>query len=409
MRLVLPNATSDAVYTHHFHLEKIQELAGYVIVRIDGLEAANGLTFDADQSRLHGIPQLGTRAPTELIFKAILQARKPAPPEQAVADLVLFVNPHPRSLWKQIEPDAALPYRKAHQQHQVLACGALHVIAASVRGRSHANSGTFREDDFELAHDADGTWLAVAVSDGAGSAQLSRLGSRLAVSHMTAALLDAMNKAEAEVGPRLPADRAPSEEEMDQLRRALLEPVGRAAFTTARHLAIEARALQVDERKLSATLLGAAVRRAGPGMLVAAYWIGDGALALFNPESADLQLLGDADSGEYSGQTRFLALSEFAGDTWDNIKKRYRCVWVPSGYRLVLMTDGVSDPKFGTEVRMRDAAVWSAWWASDLAPQVNLQADHTHAAEELERYLGFWSQGEHDDRTLAIVGINHVH
>jgi hypothetical protein len=67
------------------------------------------------------------------------------------------------------------------------------------------------------------------------------------------------------------------------------------------------------------------------------------------------------------------------------------------------MTDGVSDPKFGTDNALKDPTRWLAWWRNDLCTGVNLSRDHDATPVELESYLDFWSQGEHDDRTLALV------
>jgi hypothetical protein len=67
------------------------------------------------------------------------------------------------------------------------------------------------------------------------------------------------------------------------------------------------------------------------------------------------------------------------------------------------MTDGVSDPKFGTDNALRDPARWLSFWNNDLAAQLPLSEPAEDLGSKLEEYLQFWSQGEHDDRTLALV------
>jgi hypothetical protein len=62
---------------------------------------------------------------------------------------------------------------------------------------------------------------------------------------------------------------------------------------------------------------------------------------------------------------------------------------------LVLMTDGVSDPRFETDARLARPDDWHALWR-DLAPAV------AGAEQGLLAWLDFWSPGNHDDRTIAL-------
>jgi serine/threonine protein phosphatase PrpC len=64
------------------------------------------------------------------------------------------------------------------------------LVAASHRGKTHAHQGTFREDAVSITKTSH--WNIMAVADGAGTADLARVGSNLAVSRATAAMRDAM-------------------------------------------------------------------------------------------------------------------------------------------------------------------------------------------------------------------------
>ena len=405
-RLLIPNATADVAYSHQFDLSHAS-LAAYRIHSIAGLEEI-GLEFDPETHRLQGTPRAEPGQALQKELDVVL-ARRDDPAVRAAARLSLFINPHPRTLWKRIEPDAALEHRKEHRR-SLFEAGPPMVLAASVRGRSHENSGAFREDDFHIGRTADGTWTVVAVSDGAGSAKLSRLGSRIATESAVASLLGALESCGAGLDGAV-AEAVPAEDLLargTRLEKAgdamLLEPVGRAAFAASKAIQAKAGELGVEEKALAATLMFAAIRRVGDEMLVASYWIGDGAAALLDPASGAFHLLGEADSGEFSGQTRFLLSQEFpVGAVWEAIRKRFRFHCVPAGTALLLMTDGVSDPKFGTDNALRDPARWRAFWDDDLAAQLPLSEPDPALAAKLEDYLGFWSQGEHDDRTLALV------
>ncbi|MBP3731584.1 MAG: protein phosphatase 2C domain-containing protein [Mailhella sp.] len=93
----------------------------------------------------------------------------------------LSVNPDPWELWKDMPTDPNLPYAKPDADSLCLRMeNGLRMIAASRRGRSHAQDGRPRDDDFRLYYDSPSGWCVMAVADGAGSAAFSREGSRLA-------------------------------------------------------------------------------------------------------------------------------------------------------------------------------------------------------------------------------------
>jgi serine/threonine protein phosphatase PrpC len=405
-RLLVPNGTAERDYDHVLDLSG-EPVVAYRIASIEGLDEI-GLAFDPDAIRLHGWPHPGSAKPVPHELAVTLERKDDASIQEA-ATLSLFINPHPRTLWKQIEPDEALEHRKPHR-HSQCDPGPPMVLVASVRGRSHENGGSFREDDFHIGRDASGKWTVVAVSDGAGSAQLSRLGSRIATETCVASLLAALEREAAGVEAAL-AEAASIEDQgarIDKLeeigKQLLLEPVGRAAFAANKAIRDKAAELGVEEKSLAATLMFAALRRVGNEVLVASYWIGDGAAALLEPASGLFRLLGEADGGEFSGQTRFLLSHEFSREgAWDSIRKRFRFSVVPAATVLLLMTDGVSDPKFGTDNALRDPARWLSFWNNDLAAQLPLSEPAEDLGSKLEEYLQFWSQGEHDDRTLALV------
>ncbi len=64
-----------------------------------------------------------------------------------------------------------------HEEWRAAACGpAWNLLGASVRGKLHAHQAQWRDDAF--AWQQAGDWTCIAVADGAGSAPLSRVGSR---------------------------------------------------------------------------------------------------------------------------------------------------------------------------------------------------------------------------------------
>jgi serine/threonine protein phosphatase PrpC len=64
------------------------------------------------------------------------------------------------------------------------------MVAASHRGKTHAHQGTFREDAVAIGSTA--YWNVMAVGDGAGTADLARVGSNMAVARAVEAMKEAM-------------------------------------------------------------------------------------------------------------------------------------------------------------------------------------------------------------------------
>jgi hypothetical protein len=73
-----------------------------------------------------------------------------------------------------------------------------------------------------------------------------------------------------------------------------------------------------------------------------------------------------------------------------------------------MMTDGIYDPKFVVEANLPNIKKWQAF-LEDLngrnedGIKVELKPDNENIAEQFSSWMDFWSQGNHDDRTLAIV------
>jgi hypothetical protein len=72
------------------------------------------------------------------------------------------------------------------------------------------------------------------------------------------------------------------------------------------------------------------------------------------------------------------------------------------------MSDGIYDPKFVVEANLPHIKNWKAFLSdlegnNDEGIRVELRADNEEITEQLSRWMDFWSPGNHDDRTLAIV------
>lgn len=354
----LPNAVAGSAYA-----QSPIALDGPSCIReIRGLEQTGGLIFDPDRGCVEGTPE----HPGEFTFSCVADSGDGALQSGTV---LLTVNPDPRSLWQTREPDPQTPFPKAHEDAAQRIHGETRLLFASGRGRAHAHAAAFRDDDGGIAVGDTGRAI-LAVADGAGSCPLSRRGSQVAVTRA----IQTLNA----------ADR-PEESLIDAAREAVN--------------AIHSEAASLDEapHAFSTTLLLAVHHPTPAGHRIAAFQVGDGAIALYC-RGQPVQLLGTPDTGIYAGQTRFLSAELF--DDLSALNQRVQTVTVEAFTALILASDGVTDPFFETETALRDTAQWETFWQTIAA--------HTTDETSLLRWLDFQAVGSHDDRTIALLVASEI-
>lgn len=334
------------------------------------------------------------------------------------------INPDPETLWKSIPTDPSAPFPKPDSDVFSAEIGsepALVAIAASQRGRTHANEGNFRDDHFlvDLGAD-DNDWRIIALADGAGSGRFSRQGAKIVCETVASSLrgyfaeynvhfdeavkrvLDA--KKDWKTNPTC----APSALQETNLAQFFCLSI-RHAWDAIKKTA-ETRQAKIND--FNTTLLCMAVKRYAasetrPALwAIASYWVGDGAAAIFRPNGTARALVpGLPDSGEFAGQTCFVTSPEELAP--GRVVTRMRLNVVEEFQALALMTDGVSDPFFPAEVNVTEYKYWKTFWNETLAehfPGV-LDPDKTpqERADALLDGLDFFVKGNHDDRTLALL------
>ncbi|WP_181373024.1 PP2C family serine/threonine-protein phosphatase [Massilia glaciei] len=370
----------------------------------DGL----GLTADLATGMLSGTPEVAGEF--DIAVSYLLQYQPDAAPRQSTAKLV--INPDPKKMWQNLPSDRQDKYWKPDEACASEAGAGFRMLAASKRGRSHAHVGSFRDDDFSLGALAKSGWHVAVVADGAGSARYSRRGAQIicdeAMKHLRATLdgaeglaIDAAAEAWSE--KRLDPDPLMVEAARQGLHYKLFGTVGHAAYYGVKEIVREAGAnsdagSEATIRDFASTALIAACKRYPFGTLCVAYWVGDGAIGVYS-KGREVILLGDVDSGEFSGQTRFLEAAEVSQEA---LVKRTRFALVEAPTALILMSDGVSDPKFETDAKLARVAVWDALW-DDIGQAVDLSGAAQGEEQKLLSWLDFWSPGNHDDRTIALI------
>jgi serine/threonine protein phosphatase PrpC len=398
----IPNATVGKPYEVVLDFEKLgwQDITASEFAGLEEL----GLAFDKEQRRLSGTPlQSGDRS-LQFRFKVEGQPAEAPFTEKAIP---IIINPDPRSLWKNLESNKEDPYWKEDDVTVFAPLGDRHILVSSERGRSHANVGSFREDDFAFSELENG-WSLVAVSDGAGSASHSRKGSAIACAETVAYFKDAAAVAGiSEIDPLLEQYKTGDREEAQKaLNRFAYTNLGKAAYHVHKKLHEFAKENSLTMKELSATLVFVLIKKYKEGYVLLSFGVGDCPMAVLNKDLSEVSLLNWIDVGEFSGGTRFITMPEIFGN--EKFPTRFGFKLVDDFSYLVLMSDGIYDPKFSVEAALEDVKNWQNFFA-DLRGQnpekagVELSVENKEITAQLSRWMDFWSPGNHDDRTLAIV------
>lgn len=368
--ITLPNAKQDEPYTY-------LKPADLPLVQSIKIENDIGLTWNIENQTLEGTP---TKSGEFLVTFQLDDGH--------LAHTTLFVNPNPKYLWKNIPSDPKSRFWKPDSANKRITTESGQLIAARMRGRTHAMKGSCCDDDFAIGYHEKSKVHFLAVADGAGSAEFSRQGSKLAVN----AAQDKVFELLSIEGKDYQKLAQKNEQELAYITKVIFKEAVQAAYLAQE---TEARDAVIEQKSLSCTLLLAFTLPLIDGKwFTACYWVGDGAIAIFDPATQNVKLLGEVDSGQYSGETQFLTLGEA------NVEKiTMRICTDIRDYPpiLMLMTDGVSDPKFQTDAQLNTFEAWQTFWEELHTP---LQAEKPE--KSLENWLDFFSKGEHDDRTLAV-------
>ena len=413
----LPNAFEKQDYWGEVALPPCDS-ARFVLTGVTGVdESQHGLKIEVDENKfsITGTPDLsalrkdGQPAPSEFTLTAKYRLEVDGASGGAYEgekEFKLVIVPSIDKLWRD-EPvnwDQMPEPRYRNEDYAtdsaVLDGEEKHIVAASLRGRSHAQEGKPRDDAFRFA--TTHGWQVLAVSDGAGSACYSREGARLACEKAVAVCCERL-------------DNEPFRDGFEAHIKALSaipdetnkrKPVGDSLYTLLCHAANQARQAIAQEaglqgketRTYAATLLLCVAKH----WFVGSFWVGDGAIALYRRDTTPhtVYLMGEPDEGEYGGQTRFLTMPEVFSDA-SALYRRLRFRLVDDFSALFLMTDGVSDPKFETTNNLKNAEKWDALW--DELTAANALTNAAESKQALLEWLGFPSPGNHDDRTLLVL------
>ncbi|RLJ33728.1 protein phosphatase 2C-like protein [Chryseobacterium sp. 7] len=389
---VLKNASAKQFY--EFSLE-MEEFPNIKIQNIGNLEET-GLSFE--NNTISGTPMTNNMYHLDIQFYHIYDQN-----HLETKKIQLFVNADPKDLWKNIPSDKNAAFYKSEEDSFKGSFSDKKIVVASKRGRSHAHEGKFREDDFAV-NTLPEDWNIVSVSDGAGSAIAAREGSRLTTRTINQFFnsQEILKQIENNINT-LYKDQSSNKEKVEARQNiiTILSEGVVNVYHTLQKTAVE-NALSVND--LHATLIFVLLKKFSFGYVILSFGVGDCPINLINTEFSKVRLLNRMDVGEFGGGTRFITMKEIFND---KMASRFQITYVEDFSYLVLMTDGIYDPKFTTENRLEDTESWKLFF-EDLAGNNDDRAkvdfiNDEKINEELLIWSDFWSRGNHDDRTLAII------
>lgn len=393
-----PNGTTNKEYAQSFIIDDDE----FERIEFEGLENV-GLQFFKDEAAnaftIKGTPTIA--GDFDIKMKCYYRGWIPG---KNILERVfhIAVNPDPRSLWENIPTSSEIEYYKPDSESFLLSVeNEKNVVVASQRGRSHAHEGKARDDDFKIEY-TDSKWYITAVADGAGSAKYSRKGSQIAcetvINHCKEALKDSTMFEEF---IKFYNDDAENPTNRKYVGDNLWNIVGNAAFKAHRAIKDEATLKGAQLKDYATTLLLTICKKFEFGWFIASFWVGDGAICIYDKSSHRINLMGTPDGGEYAGQTRFLTMPEIFSDT-ASLYGRLKFAIVEDFTSLFLMSDGVSDPMFETDANLNKVEMWDKLW-ENLNHEIDFSNNNEQINEKLLSWLDFWSSGNHDDRTIAIL------
>ncbi|MES2131333.1 MAG: PP2C family serine/threonine-protein phosphatase [Bacteroidota bacterium] len=401
---MIPNGTVGKAYTATIDFEK-NNWTDFSHYQLENLENVGGIEFNKETNTISGNPEQSGE------FKILLKYRLNEEPEDSELHekiIPFIINPDPKSLWKDIASNTEDEFWKADNTTAFGKIADKHIVVASKRGRSHANVGSFRDDDFSFCNLEESGWSLVVVSDGAGSAKISRHGSQLACEYITDYFKTTLSKDQVSALESLIISNqtAPTDAIKKELSLCIYNLIGSGAKKVHDQLADFAAAREYTLNDLNSTFIFSLFKPFEFGTAVLTFGVGDCPVAIIPKDFSEVKLMNWLDVGEFGGGTRFITTSEIF--TSPKFASRINFKVIPDYAYMFLMTDGIYDPKFVVEANLEKVEKWKEFvddlnGNNDAGIKVELDPTNKDIEKQLSDWMDFWSPGNHDDRTLAIV------
>jgi len=401
--LQIPNATVNKPYTVALDLLGLGKNA-IIETKIEDLDTF-GLQYDPATATISGTPIINGDFKIILEFK--LQGEENRH-EFHQKPITLIINANPRSLWKNIPSDQTDQFWKEDNTHEFKKLGGeRNLVVASKRGRSHANVGSFRDDEYASHFFKKFGWSIVCVSDGAGSAKYSRKGSQIACESVISYFAEKFEEGVLDNLEHVISQfkNETSQENSKLISQSVYALLSQAALYAHKQLEDFSAKMEVNIKDFHSTLIFALFKKYPFGTAIMTFGVGDCPIGILNKDCTEIKLMNWLDVGEFGGGTRFITMKEIFNDTFAT---RFGFKLVDDFSYLMLMSDGIYDPKFSVEANLEKISCWNEFLAdlngnNEEKIKVDFELRNETVAQQLSDWMDFWSPGNHDDRTLAII------
>ena len=416
--IVIPNAKELIPYSTKIDFAALN-LTDLIDEKFEGLEDL-GLCFNKATDTIVGTPTKSGDAKFKLLYK-IKGEDETTPLNEKLISLV--INPDPKSLWKSIPSNQELLFSKPDDVNIFDKFGDKNIVVSSKRGRSHANVGTSRDDDFAFKYFEKTQWSLLVVSDGAGSAYLARIGSKMACDAVVEyfehiADIEKTKEFEDKISEYSQDKTEEKLKEVQILSKQILykasvyvhnklKEFAEQTFLTNPELFNDPKAKNNIDY-LHSTLIFTLHKKYEFGYLLQSFGVGDCPIAVMNIDKTETTLLNWLDVGEHGGGTRFITQPDIFINEERPVSTRFNLKIIEDFSYLFLMTDGIYDAKFVVEANLEKHEKWIEFLGdlggeNDDGNKIEFSKDNSEIANQLSKWMDFWSAGNHDDRTLAIV------
>lgn len=441
INLNIDNSNANKPYEFIFDMKDFPNI---IIKEIRNLEVT-GLEFDHENNRIFGIPTISNSLKLQIVFYSKEDPNK----DLDIKEITFIINADPKDLWKNIPSRQGDLYSKPDEDAFKGTFLDKKIVIASKRGRSHAHEGSFRDDNFStksLPND----WAIIAIADGAGSAKYARQGSKIATEFIvnrfneqevlmnfdrliqeyysqtdnkqetsdsegiinnqeslinSESIENKLNDDSIEQTEITPESEEKNDDTKLNLKRSIIKILYSGVTDLYSELLKFASENQLEINTLNTTLAFTLCKKFEFGYVVLSFGVGDSPINIMNKDSTSVRLLNIMDVGEQSGGTRFITMRSVFENP--NMGSRFGINKYDDFSKLFLMTDGIYDPKFITENKLEDIQTWKDF-LDDLDGENEDKCKIDFLEDEnidtqLLSWMDFWSKGNHDDRTLAII------
>ena len=410
----LPNGTEGKPYDVNFEFDSIK-FENIIVESFEGIDEL-GLQFNGEDLSINGIPAKSGDFTAVVNFYHLKDSDK----VHHTKEIFFFINPDPKKLWKNLpsdqndifwkEDDITILDRISESQS---------IIVSSKRGRSHQNVGSYRDDDFAYFSSPECGWSIVSVSDGAGSYKFSRMGSEIACKSIVDFFSEYFQSDEF-----LLFDQQLNELDFENIKdtesqskkilyRGVLKTFNEIkSFAETHHNNFPDEFEGLNDKSpieyFHCTLVFTIFKRFKYGTVFLTFSVGDCPAAVYEESTGKLNLLNWLDIGEFGGGTRFITQANIFHSKEHPMASRFSMKVVENFSHFFLMTDGIYDPKFIVESNLEKPEYWEAFLSdlkgnNDNEACVSFKLDDENMKNEFSKWMDFWSPGNHDDRTLAII------